>query len=93
MTGRVTVYFSLTDPVRTSRRLVIPAYRCAAGGEVVVQIAVDRGGEVLSARVLSGGDECMRETALAAARASLFNIDASAPARQTGTVTYLFIPQ
>ena len=91
--GRVTVSFSLTDPVRTSRRLVIPAYRCEAGGEVVVQIAVDRGGEVLSARVLSGGDECMRETALAAARASLFNIDASAPARQTGTVTYLFIPQ
>ena len=72
---------------------MIPAYRCEAGGEVVVQIAVDRGGEVLSARVLSGGDECMRETALAAARASLFNIDASAPARQTGTVTYLFIPQ
>ena len=40
-----------------------------------------------------GGDDCMRESALRAARNSLFNIDDSAPARQTGTITYIFIPQ
>ena len=35
----------------------------------------------------------MRETALLSARNTLFNIDDSAPARQTGTITYIFIPQ
>ena len=45
------------------------------------------------ARVAEGGDDCMRESALRAARNSLFNIDDSAPARQTGTITYIFIPQ
>lgn len=91
--GRVTVSFSLTNPVRTSRYLHTPAYRCEAGGDVVVRITVDRGGEVIAARVESGGDDCMRETAVSAARASRFNIDPSAPERQTGTITYIFIPQ
>ncbi len=91
--GRVTVSFSLTNPVRTSRRLVVPAYRCEGGGEVVVDITVNPAGEVTSARIASGGDDCMRETALASARSSLFNIDSSAPQRQQGTITYIFIPQ
>lgn len=91
--GRVTVSFSLTNPVRTSRRLVVPAYQCEGGGEVEVTVTVDRSGEVTSAHVERGGDACMRETALRAARASLFNIDPSAPARQQGTITYIFIPQ
>lgn len=91
--GRVTVSFSLVDPVRTSRRLVVPAYRCEGGGEVEVEIAVNRAGEVTAARVVYGGDDCMRETALRAARSSLFNIDDAAPARQQGTITYIFIPQ
>ncbi len=91
--GRVTVSFSLTNPVRTSRRLVIPAYRCEGGGEVVVSVTVNRGGEVVGARVVSGCDDCMRETALQAARQSRFNIDDAAPQRQQGTITYIFIPQ
>lgn len=91
--GRVTVSFSLSNPVRTSRRLVIPAYQCEGGGEVVVDVAVNRAGEVVAAKAASGGDDCMRETALRAARGSLFNIDDSAPARQHGTITYIFIPQ
>lgn len=91
--GRVTVSFSLTNPVRTARYLHIPAYRCEAGGDVVVRITVDRSGEVLAARVESGGDACMRETAVSAALRSRFNSDSSAPERQTGTITYIFIPQ
>lgn len=91
--GRVTVSFSLVNPVRTSRNLVVPAYRCEGGGDVEVEIVVNRSGEVVSAHVVSGGDACMREEALGAARASLFNIDTSAPARQRGTITYIFIPQ
>ena len=91
--GRVTVSFSLSNPVRTSRYLDVPAYLCEGGGEVVVEITVNRSGEVTAARVASGGDECMRSTALRAARSSRFNIDPSAPARHTGTITYIFIPQ
>lgn len=91
--GRVTVSFSITDPVRTSRYLEVPAYLCEGGGDVTVSVTVDRAGKVTGARVTEGGDDCMRESALRAARNSLFNIDNSAPARQTGTITYIFIPQ
>ena len=55
--GRVTVSFSLTDPVRTSRYLAVPAYKCEGGGEVVVEITVNRAGDVTNARVVEGGDE------------------------------------
>ena len=92
-TGGVTVRFEFRNPVRTSRDLVVPAYKCEAGGQVVVSVVLNQGGEVISARVTSGGDERMREEALKAARASLFNIDNSAPARHSGTITYTFIPQ
>ena len=92
-TGGVTVRFEFKNPVRTSRNLVVPAYKCEAGGQVVVNVVLNQGGEVISARVASGGDERMREEALKAARASTFNIDSSAPARHSGTITYTFIPQ
>lgn len=91
--GGVTVRYSFKDPVRTKRDLVIPAYKCEAGGQVEVAVVLNNGGEVVSARVVSGGDERMREEALKAARASLFNIDNTAPARHSGTITYTFIPQ
>lgn len=91
--GGVTVRYSFKDPVRTKRDLVIPAYKCEAGGQVEVAVVLNQGGEVISARVTSGGDERMREEALKAARASLFNIDNTAPARHSGTITYTFIPQ
>ncbi|WP_417014177.1 energy transducer TonB family protein [Alistipes sp.] len=91
--GRVTVSFSLVDPVRHARHLEVPAYQCEGGGEVVVRITVDRSGEVTHASVASGGDDCMRETAVRAARRSRFDINQSAPARHTGTITYIFIPQ
>lgn len=91
--GSVTVRFDLKNPTRTERHLVIPAYLCEGGGEVVVAVTVNPNGEVVASKVLQGGDDCMRETALRAARQSTFNIDPKAPARQTGTITYLFIPQ
>jgi hypothetical protein len=54
---------------------------------------LNQGGEVISAKVTWGGDEEMRREALRAARASLFDINFDAPDRQTGTITYTFIPQ
>ena len=91
--GTVTVSYSLNNPVRHHVHLDKPAYRCEGGGEVVVNITVDPSGKVIAASVASGGDQCMRETALHSARVSTFNIDNSAPARQQGTITYIFIPQ
>ena len=91
--GSVTVSFSFTNPVRYSRHLIKPAYRCEGGGEVVVSVVVNQRGEVTSAWVKSGGDECMQQTAVESARNSRFDINNSAPAKQQGTITYIFIPQ
>ena len=91
--SNVTVTLSLKDPVRYRRNLVVPAYQCEGGGEVVVAITVNRAGEVIAASVVSGGDECMRSASLRAARNSTVNIDESAPLKQQGTITYIFIPQ
>ena len=91
--GNVTVSFSFTNPVRYSRHLIKPAYRCEGGGEVIVSVILNQRGEVTSAMVESGGDECMRQTAIESARNSRFDINNSAPAKQRGTITYIFIPQ
>ena len=91
--SNVTVTLSLKDPVRYRRHLVVPAYQCEGGGEVVVSITVNRAGEVIAASVISGGDECMRSASLRAARNSTVNIDETAPIKQQGTITYIFIPQ
>ena len=91
--GTVTVSYSFTDPVRQGRYLENPAYLCQTGGRVVVAATLNRNGEVVDAKVVSGGDESMREAALGAARNSLFVINGAAPARQRGTITYVFIPQ
>lgn len=91
--GSVTASYSLNNPLRHARNLIIPAYRCQGGGEVVVSIIVNNIGEVTSAKVLRGGDDCMRQSALNAARSSLFDTNSSAPARHQGEITYIFIPQ
>ncbi len=94
--GRVTVSFSLINPVRTSVKLVVPAYRCEGGGEVIVNITVNRNGRVIAAsidRTSSTTDGCMIEAALEAARESRFNVDRNAPDKHTGTISYIFIPQ
>ncbi|MFI3293020.1 MAG: energy transducer TonB [Rikenellaceae bacterium] len=91
--GNVTVSFSLNNPLRHARNLVVPAYRCEGGGEVVVSITVDRSGKVIDAKVKRGGDNCMKQTALGAARSSTFDSNSSAPEKHMGEITYIFIPQ
>ncbi len=94
--GKVTVSFSLSNPLRYSADLVIPAYRCRGGGELIVTITVNRNGDVTAAKVTrasSSVDECMTSTALEAAHGSRFNVDPKAPDKQQGTITYVFIPQ
>ncbi len=91
--GSVTVSYTLSKPLRHARNLIVPAYRCQGGGEVVVSIIVNNIGEVTSAKVLRGGDDCMRQSALNAAKSSLFDINNSAPSRHHGEISYIFIPQ
>ena len=86
--GNVLISFSLAG--RTFTYMHVPAYQCEGSGQVVVSIS--RNGKVTSASVRSStsGEECLSERALEAARLSRFNVDASAPASQSGTITYLF---
>lgn len=95
--GRVTVSFSLNNPLRTQVDLFVPAYQCEGGGEITVAIEVDRNGRVTSASAVPSSpgysDRCLATTAEAAARRSRFNVAPAAPERQRGTITYLFVPQ
>ena len=90
VTGNVLISFSLAG--RTFTYMHVPAYQCEGSGQVVVSISVNRNGKVTSASVRSStsGEECLSERALEAARLSRFNVAASAPASQSGTITYLF---
>ncbi len=91
--GNVIVSFSL--PGRSAVYMHIPAYQCEGGGQVVVGIAVNRSGKVVSTSVgnTTTDDNCIIDRAIEAARLSSFNADGSAADRQTGTITYLFVPQ
>lgn len=91
--GNVTVSYSFSEPVRHAQNLIVPAYQCQGGGEVVVEAHLDQSGKVIKAEVIRGGDRCMQETALKAAKGSSFNSSSSAPSLHKGTITYIFIPQ
>jgi len=81
---------------RKATHLPIPAYRCIGAGEVTVIITVNNQGTVVDAKVDDGAsskDGCLRNFATRAARLSKFNASATSPARQLGTITYLFIAQ
>lgn len=96
MRGNVTVSYSLAEPVRYAVKMPVPAYMCEGGGEVVVDVVVNRSGEVIDCKVndaLSAKNNCLRESALSKAGESLFNADPSAPARQRGMIEYTFIAQ
>ena len=91
--GNVMVSYCFEDPTRHATYLVKPAYRCEGGGEVVVSAILSPSGKVISAKVESGGDACMRSVAVSAALGSTFDINHDAPNKHEGTITYIFIPQ
>ena len=81
---------------RKATHLPIPAYRCIGAGEVTVIITVNNQGTVVDAKIDDGAsskDGCLRNFATRAARLSKFNASTTAPARQMGTITYLFVAQ
>ena len=71
-----------------------PSYGTQAQGIVVVQVKIDQYGEVKEAIPGAEGttvtDKNLWNAARSAAMKAHFNMDANAPALQTGTITYIF---
>lgn len=92
--GKSNIHYVLGN--RYHVQLPIPVYLAMGGGEVVVDIIVNRNGEVLTAnpREKSGsGDPSMLAYARQAAEKTIFNADGSAPEKEHGTISYLFVAQ
>ena len=84
--------FSLAG--RGSLTLPVPNYSSQAEGRVVVEITVDREGNVVKANPTIKGstvqDDKLFEAAKNAAMKAKFNVKSDAPAYQVGTITYNF---
>lgn len=95
--GRVTVEYKFVDPARSARgQLYAPAYRAEHSGIVVVEVYIDRNGEVKRTKIIqSSGNKTLDDEALRAAKhkRTIFNIDDTAPQMHRGTITYTFIAQ
>lgn len=89
-----TVSFSLIDrePVY---RIPNPTYTCISGGKVVINITVNKFGDVIDAshnqRASSTNNGCLVDNALRYAQKAKF--DNSNKAQQIGTITYVFQPK
>lgn len=94
-TGTGGIQFSLSG--RSYLSLPTPEYKYQVEGTVVVEILVDREGNVISATPGVKGSTTLNENLLQAARnAALkakFNRKPDAPATQKGTITYHFLLQ
>ncbi|MFN2313501.1 MAG: hypothetical protein ABR531_03530 [Bacteroidales bacterium] len=77
--------------------LPIPIYKCQGAGQITISIVVDRSGNVIKASPASGlsttKDPCLTETAVEHALKSRFNSDLSAPEKQGGFLTFVFVSQ
>ncbi|HHU99308.1 MAG TPA: hypothetical protein PK005_00675 [Bacteroidales bacterium] len=77
--------------------LPIPIYKCEGAGQVMLAIVVDRSGNVLRAELASKlsttRDQCLTETAVEHALKTKFNADQSAPEKQGGYLTFVFVSQ
>jgi hypothetical protein len=92
--GKSNIHYFLEN--RYHIRLPIPVYLAKGGGEITVDIQVDRAGKVIKAEARSSGklaDPMLPIYATQAAERSLFNSDSKAPQVQRGTITYHFAAQ
>jgi TonB family protein len=74
-----------------------PVYQCQGSGKVVVDIVVNQSGYVIDANINKSKsqitEDCLVEAANRAALTTRFNAKNTAPDRQRGTITYIFIAQ
>lgn len=93
--GNTNITFKLKD--RYDTRLDVPVYMCQYGGTVVVNIAVNRRGDVVSAKIdeesSKTSDPCLIEAALKSAKQTRFNNKSTASKIQMGSITYRFLDQ
>ncbi len=91
--GKSNIHYFLEN--RYHKKLFNPVYMAKSGGKVIVDIAVDRDGNVIKAepRSSSSSDPMLAEYAQSAAARTLFNRDSKAPKIQKGTITYTFVAQ
>lgn len=76
---------------RGAKSIASPSKEFSEEGTIVVEIKVDKEGRVVEATIGKGSDiydKDMQESALRAARNSIFNKDENAPEIQSGTITY-----
>jgi len=92
--GKSNIHYFLEN--RFHVRLPIPVYLAKSGGEIKVDIQVDRNGRVIKADARStktNGDPMLTEYAIQAAERTVFNADTKAPAVQKGSISYQFVAQ
>lgn len=93
--GNVTAEYDLLG--REARLIHIPGYKCKGGGVVKVIIGVNPAGQVIDAEIDPSQSrydgDCLPTEALRSARMSVFFVKSDAPKRQTGSITFRFIPQ
>mgnify|MGYP003312221958 CR=1 FL=1 len=76
--------------------LPVPVYKCYGGGDVYVQITVNKKGYVTNAQIIESAstpDECLHKYAIEAAKKSRFTAKSKAPDKQIGEIVYRFIAQ
>lgn len=100
--GAVTVSYDIhyeTGGKKVARqargKLYAPAYKAKGGGQVIVEVKIDRDGKVISAVVRSSTNSELNSYARDAAYnvGTHFNIDPNAPNPNIGTITYTFVAQ
>lgn len=93
--GSTNITYKLKN--RYDTKLEVPVYMCQYGGIVVVNIAVDKLGKVVSAKVdvesSRTTDSCLLNAALKSAKKTHFNKKNDASRIQMGSITYVFIEQ
>lgn len=93
--GPTTVSYFLEG--RYHQHLPIPVYKCQGHGKVVMKIEVNQQGYVEKIEIDRAQsnipDNCILETAEKAAHSTRFNPITSGPAKQQGTLTYIFVAQ
>jgi len=93
-TGESNIVYYLEN--RYHQSLPIPVYLTHGGGKIIIEIVVDRQGNVIQATPIPGQkirDEQIIEYAQTAALRTVFNSDPKAPQNQKGTIHYNFIAQ
>ncbi|WP_134355998.1 energy transducer TonB [Flavobacterium psychrophilum] len=88
---------SLSEPYfLTGRKVInktIPEYNCSEFGRVVIEITVDRNGNVLDANLGRGSttnEKCLVNASKIAAMNTIWNIDENASEKQKGKIIYDF---